>query len=78
MDNEHRINIDDVKKIYSKTEKSKKGSFFIDNSKNQQNNNIMSNHIDIEIADFYSSNEFNKKILKEDSKSSRNIIDGII
>jgi len=75
----NNITADDVKRIYEKIEKNKKGSFYIDNSKEEDD--ITPNHVHKEIACFYESvanNGFDKTNLKADAKLAGELIKGLI
>ena len=77
----NNITAKDVKNIYEKIEKSKKGSFFIDNSK-QHDSNIIPNHVEEEVAQFFSdsnsTSQERKKALKEDASLARELIEGLV
>jgi len=77
---ENNITAEDVKKIYEKIEKSKKGSFFIDKSAKKETI-VTPNHVDEKIATFYEhSNEhgFDKTSIKEDGKLASRLIEGLV
>jgi len=78
---ENNITAKDVKSIYEKIEKSKKGSFFIDNSE-QNESNVIPNHVEEEVAKFFSDSNTNsskkREALKEDAALARELIDGLI
>jgi len=71
----HNITATDVKAIYQKVEKSKEGSFFIDSSKKDHKKEIIPNHLEKEVALFFSSEnkDLQKKTeaLKEDAKIAK-------
>jgi hypothetical protein len=76
----NQITKQDIQNIYSKIEKSKKGSFFIDHSVKSKENTV-SNHIDSAIANFYSKGAkegFDKSQLKEDGALAKKLIEGLI
>ena len=77
---ENKITADDVEKIYSKIEKTKKGSFFIDNS-NKIESQITPNHVDAPIGEFYvkaAKDGFDTKTIKEDGALASRMTEGLI
>jgi len=69
------ITAEHVKAIYQKVEKSKEGSFFIDSSKKDHKKEIIPNHLEKEVATFFSSEDKGTKkrtkALKEDAKIAK-------
>ena len=73
------ISATDVEEIYKKIEKSKKGSFFIDNS-DKNDSDITPNHVDIPVAEFYTKSMehgFDKECLKTDGQTAKKMIVGL-
>lgn len=78
--NKNRLTGNDVKVIYEKVEKSKKGTFYIDSSK-KTSLECPPNHIDERVAAFLeqiTAGKIDDAILKEDGKITKMLIDELV